>query len=153
MTNQEIKKEIIKRLLETNREGIKDTVKYLEESDFFSTGCHTHHMYNGGLARHSLETCEYALSNGSNLPVDSVIIASILHDTCSAHSYVARHIHRHGRRSVRVLKEICHLKLTKEEYEAILLHMHREASAMKTNALARLIYKADKVSASGRVRL
>ena len=153
MTNQEIKNEIIKRLFETNREGIEDTIKYLEESDYFSTGCHTHHIFSGGLARHSLETCNYALRNGSNLPADSIVLAAILHDTCSAHSYVARHIHRHGSRSVRILREICHLKLTKEEYEAILLHMHKEASAMKTNALARLIYRADKVSASGRVCL
>ena len=40
-----------------------------------------------------------------------------------------------------------------EEREAILLHMHPEAAAMLTNPLARLVCRADKLSAAGLVRV
>ena len=153
MDNQEIKAEITRRLLATGRQGIENTVRYLEESDFFSTGCHTHHRFRGGLARHSLETCQYALKHSHGLPADSIILAALLHDTCSSHTRAAAHIPRHGLRSVRILHELCNLELTPAEHDAILHHMHRNADVMRTNPLARLIFRADKISACGAVRL
>lgn len=151
MNTSEIKTKLLTRLQSTGREGITETIAYLKGSDFFSVGCHRHHRYAGGLARHSLEACDYALRNRGELPEDSVIIATLLHDVCTAHSSAARHIHGHGRRSVQILREICHLQLTQEEREAILLHMHPEAAAMLTNPLARLVCRADKLSAAGLV--
>jgi CTP:molybdopterin cytidylyltransferase MocA len=45
------------------------------------------------------------------------------------------------------------LNLTSDEREAILLHMHGDAPQMQTNSLARLVWKADKVSAAGKAKL
>lgn len=45
MTNQEIKQEILDLLGGIEREGIKETIDYLNDSDFFRTGCHSHHRY------------------------------------------------------------------------------------------------------------
>lgn len=153
MNTSEIQTQLLTRLQATGREGMNETIAYLKGSDYFSVGCHRHHRYAGGLARHSLEACDYALRNRGELPEDSVIIAALLHDVCTAHSSATRHIHGHGRRSIQILNEICHLKLTQEECEAILLHMHPEASAMRTNPLARLVCRADKLSAAGLVRV
>ena len=150
--NTEIQTELLRLLQSTGREGMTETIAYLKGSDYFSVGCHGHHKYAGGLALHSLEACDYALAKHGELPEDSVIIATLLHDICTAHSNAARHIHGHGCRSIQILREICHLKLTQEEREAILLHMHPEAAAMRTNPLARLVYRADKLSAAGLVR-
>lgn len=153
MNTTEIQTTLLHRLQSTGREGMTETIAYLTSSDFFSVGCHGHHRYAGGLARHSLEACDYALAKRGELPEDSVIIATLLHDICTAHSGAAQHIHGHGRRSIHILKEICHLKLTQEENEAILLHMHPGAAAMLTNPLARLVCRADKISAAGLVRV
>lgn len=153
MNTFEIQTELLRRLQSTGREGITETIAYLKSSNFFSAGCHRHHKYAGGLARHSLEACNYALANRGDLSEDSIIITTLLHDICTAYSRKARHITRHGLRSVRILKEICHLKLTKEESQAILLHMHEDAAAMRTNPLAHLVCQADKASAKGLVRL
>ena len=40
MTNQEIKQEILDLLGGIEREGIKETIDYLNDSDFFRTRCH-----------------------------------------------------------------------------------------------------------------
>ena len=152
MTNTEIKTEIIRRLRATGREGIEDTIAYLNESDFFSARCHRHHHYQGGLAKHSLEACNYALRHRREIPESSAVLASILHDICTAHHRNAHYIRGHGRRSVRILQEVCHLQLSQEECDAIRLHMHPEAAEMRTNRLARLVCRADKISAAGFVR-
>lgn len=123
MTNQEIKQEILNLLGGIEREGIKETIDYLNDSDLFRTGCHSHHRYFGGLARHSLEAYHYALSHIQGEPRESVILSSLLHDTCTSH----HGIRRHGSRSVKILERICHLRLTSDERDAILLHMHGDA--------------------------
>ena len=148
-----IKSEIIALLRETGREGINGTIDYLLQSDFFSRGCHSHHRWTGGLAQHSLEACRYALSHCGDLPRESVIIGTLLHDICTAHSALSYGIHGHGRRSVAVLGRVCQLRLTPSEREAILLHMHGDAPQMATNPLARIVFKADKVSAARKVSL
>lgn len=153
LSDEDVRQEIISLLSSTNREGVEETIQYLRHSNFFRASCHTHHKREGGLARHSLEACRWALEHAGAIPKDSVVIAALLHDTCSAYSSKARGIGGHGRRSVRILKEICHLGLTKEENEAIRLHMHREALHLSSNPLAALVWKADKTSAAGRVRL
>ena len=116
MTNIEIKTELTQILLQTGREGIENTIQYLNNCDFFSTGCHSHYSYYGGLAKHSLGTCQYALRHNIYcLPEDSVVIASLLHDICSSHSYAARDIHRPGSRSVMIFEQLCKLRLKQED--------------------------------------
>lgn len=153
MTKEQIKEEIISRLRSTGRPGIENVIGFLNGSDFFRAGCHSHHRYTGGLARHSLEACRYALANRGTLPEDSVVIGTLLHDLCTSHAPEASGIHGHGRRSVGILGRVCHFRLTDEEFEAIKLHMHRDAPEMDTNPLARLVNRSDHRSAGGRVRL
>ena len=153
MTRQQIKEEILGLLRGTGREGIEQTIGYILGSTYFTAHCHSHHRDEGGLARHSLEACRWALSRRGGIPADSVVIATLLHDLCTARSRRSAGIGGHGRRSVRILEDVCHLPLTGEEREAILLHMHKEALFLKGNPLARLVWLADKTSAAGRVPL
>lgn len=149
MSRNQIQDEIVSLLLGTGREGIRETVDYLLGSTYFKARCHHHHRYEGGLAQHSLEACKWALHHAHGIPAESVILGTLLHDTCTAWSPKARGIKGHGRRSVDILQRICHLSLTDAERDSILLHMHGSAPQMLTNPLARLVWKADKVSASG----
>ena len=145
MNGQQISDKIQALLLSTGRKGIDSTLSYPKESDFFRTGCHTHHKHPGGLAEHSLGTCMTALGRAGDLPRESVILASLLHDVCSTHSRRARGIRGHGRRSVDILEKVCGLELTAQEREAILLHMHYGAAP--GNRLADLVFRADKADA------
>lgn len=153
MTRQEIQNEIEALLRSTGRQDIEHVIDYMRTSDFYDRPCHSHHRFDGGLAQHSLETCRFALSRCGDLPRGSVIVASLLHDLCTSHSAAARGIRGHGRRSVGILGRVCRFHLDRAEYEAIKLHMHRNAKEMATNPLARLVWKADKVSAARLVHL
>lgn len=94
------KKEFIELLKTTNRQGIDDLVEELEYLGFFKAPASTkfHLNEDGGLVQHSLNVCKAALSMRKSmielddslleaLPKDSVIIASLLHDTCKADIY------------------------------------------------------------------
>ena len=94
------KKEFIEHLETTNRQGIDDLVEELEDLGFFKAPASTkfHLNEDGGLVQHSLNVCKAALSMRKSmielddslleaLPKDSVIIASLLHDTCKADIY------------------------------------------------------------------
>ena len=94
------KKEFIELLKTTNRQGIDDLVEELEDQGFFKAPASTkfHLNEDGGLVQHSLNVCKAALSMRKSmielddslleaLPKDSVIIASLLHDTCKADIY------------------------------------------------------------------
>lgn len=94
------KKEFIDLLKTTNRQGIDELVDELEDLGFFKAPASTkfHLNEDGGLVQHSLNVCKAALSMRNSilelddslleeLPIDSVIIASLLHDTCKADIY------------------------------------------------------------------
>lgn len=94
------KKEFIDLLKTTNRQGIDELVDELEDLGFFKAPASTkfHLNEDGGLVQHSLNVCKAALSMRKSmlelddslleeLPIDSVIIASLLHDTCKADIY------------------------------------------------------------------
>ena len=94
------KKEFIELLKTTNRQGIDDLVEELEDLGFFKAPASTkfHLNEDGGLVQHSLNVYKAALSMRKSmielddslleaLPKDSVIIASLLHDTCKADIY------------------------------------------------------------------
>lgn len=153
MTDEQTRQNILRLLRSTNREGIEGVIDYLCKSDFFRVRCHSHHHVAGGLAQHSLEACQFALSHSSGLSRDSVILGALLHDVCTSHHHDAMSIHGHGRRSVGILRDICGLRLTDEEAAAIKYHMHFRVPGVRPNRLVHLVWLADKASAAGRVHL
>ena len=179
MTNEELIKKI---LLETKREGIEKTIQFLDDNGFFLLPASLGHQNReaGGLACHSLSVYRFAMKLREEaiaadpameqlLPVDSVTIAALLHDTCKVFNYTAdvdggmtfRHSHRfpvgHGEKSVIALLRTG-LQLTDEEIMAIRWHMgkyelperdtsqeHKEYNiAMKRTPLCDLIQRSDK---------
>lgn len=97
MTNKE---EFIDLLRSTQREGIDDCIEELDYLGFFEAPASTKFHLNeeGGLLQHSLNVCKAALkvreamiemddSLREELPKDSVIITSLLHDACKADIY------------------------------------------------------------------
>ena len=94
------KGEFCQRLRSTNRDGVEKIITFLEDSGFFGAPASSrfHLNYEGGLVEHSLNVCDVAMDirevmvrKNANLeerlPVDSVVIASLLHDTCKADIY------------------------------------------------------------------
>ncbi len=87
-------------LLSTGRRGMDSVLSRLEEAGFFEAPASTRFHLNrkGGLLEHSLNVCDAAMSLRervvgvrpeleAQLPVESVIIATLLHDTCKADIY------------------------------------------------------------------
>ncbi|MCH5229503.1 MAG: HD domain-containing protein [Muribaculaceae bacterium] len=176
LTPQEIETNKIKfiRLLEsTEREGMKKVLEFLEESDFYKipSSLKRHHDWEGGLVQHCLGVYDRLKTTGENLPSDSVIITSLLHDICKAGKiynengeWKERHddeleIPGHGDRSVHILKNLG-LKLSPEEIKAIKWHMGgwkigerskediKEFFGTKNSDLWRLLHNADRYNAS-----
>lgn len=152
------KDRFIKLLRSTGREGVNEVIDELESLGFFEAPASTRFHLNceGGLLEHSLNVCDTALavrevmiakdeSLRDLLPKDSVIIASLLHDTCKADIYKRVMKKRknafgvwedvpgydvdysnfpmgHGEKSVIVLL-CCGLALTDDEMMAIRWHM------------------------------
>ena len=94
------KEEILELLRSTGREGIEDVIGDLEEWGFFTAPASAGHHLNieGGLARHSLNTCKAAMAVWESMKSlepslehevkrDSIIIASLLHDVCKCDIY------------------------------------------------------------------
>ncbi|MCR5152772.1 MAG: HD family phosphohydrolase [Prevotella sp.] len=94
------KAKFIELLRSTKRENIEHIIKVLEDLGFFTAPASTrfHLSHEGGLLEHSLNVCDMALELRElmirkkkdleqSLPLDSVIIASLLHDVCKADVY------------------------------------------------------------------
>lgn len=158
MENMNNKDRFIELLRSTGREGVNEVIDELESLGFFEAPASTRFHLNceGGLLKHSLNVCDTALavrevmiakdeSLRDLLPKDSVIIASLLHDTCKADIYKRVMKKRknafgvwedvpgydvdysnfpmgHGEKSVIVLL-CCGLALTDDEMMAIRWHM------------------------------
>ena len=97
MEDQQIfeKWEEFKRILKsTNREGIDEVIKWLDESDFKVAPASTqyHSSIKGGLLLHSLQVY-YHMYDFNNLiqffdiPNDTIAIVALLHDVCKVDSY------------------------------------------------------------------
>lgn len=97
MTNKERFIEILRK---TGRKGIENVISNLEQLGFFEAPASTvfHLNVKGGLLQHSLNVYDeavaitekqYELSETARekLPMDSVAIAALLHDTCKAEIY------------------------------------------------------------------
>ena len=107
-----MKEEFIALLKETGREGVDYVIEDLEDLGFFEAPASSafHLNRDGGLVEHSLNVCNVALKlresmvdmDGSlamELPKDSVIIASLLHDACKADIYkqvIKKHKNKYG---------------------------------------------------------
>ena len=86
--------EEIKELLRsTKREGIENLIDFLEKSDFAKAPASTryHGAYEGGLKDHSLKVYEILKEKVKNanfdVPEDTIIISSVLHDICKVNYY------------------------------------------------------------------
>lgn len=166
------KKEIVRLLNKTYREGMKNVLLYLEESGFYEapSSINRHHNWKGGLAEHRLGVYKIALGLNNELPHESLVIAGILHDICKASKLYydsdgnihRRHIHfkGHGRRSIKLLEK-CGLSLTEDERLAIRWHMgghhasdeeREEVNRARQNPLWKAIHKADQLDASGKYK-
>ena len=155
------KRDFCQRLRTTNRKGVEKIITFLEGSGFFTAPASTrfHLSYEGGLVEHSINVYDVAMDirdamvkKNANLeeqlPVDSVVIASLLHDTCKADIYrpvsrkwtkmanvfgyggkippyyvdYGRHPFGHGEKSVILLLQNG-LEMTEDEMLAIRWHM------------------------------
>ena len=81
-------------LLSTKRKGIIELIDWLDKSDFkvapASTKYHSNH--EGGLLEHSLNVYRESIRQKDlidlfKVPIDSIIIASLLHDICKTNYY------------------------------------------------------------------
>ena len=119
------KERILKLLYDTNREGMNYLVEYMDETRFFTTKCsRKHHLaVRGGLATHSLHVYDnFSHKNDKwnlNIPKDSVVIMSILHDICKLEDNEDKS--KHGSRSIEILGRF--IELTLEEKMVIKYHM------------------------------
>ena len=100
MNKESAKEEFVSLLKSTERAGIDDTLDSLEELGFFEAPASAGHHLNteGGLVQHSLNTCKAALAIWESMkaieptlekevPRESVIISSLLHDICKSDIY------------------------------------------------------------------
>ena len=135
-------------LLFTNRWGIDNLIKFLNDSDFFTAPASTrfHGAYEGGLLEHSLQVHEEICKLASLYPIEinasSLIIAALLHDVCKVNFYKSdtRNVKvngvweqvpvymindkmplGHGEKSVIILQN--YIKLSVDEIFAIRWHM------------------------------
>jgi len=83
------------------REGIKDLITWLENSDFFTSPASTefHGNYDGGLLDHTMNVLQFALYNFNYLIKqkpeleylkESVVICALFHDLCKVNTYVKK---------------------------------------------------------------
>lgn len=142
----DVRTRIIELLRSTKRNGIENVISLLENSNYFTVGCHSHHKYTGGMADHALQTYELAKKRRRRVQADSLIITTLLHDICDIN--VHREFKGHGWRSVALLTKHCGLELSTDEWNAIRYHMRRRDDRPVRTSLELAVYSADKDSAS-----
>ena len=136
------------------RPGIEELMKFIRKSDFYSAPASTryHGANEGGLLEHSLNVhrnLSQKLSEStlwkdtlSDVPEESIIIVSLLHDICKTYYYTTEMRNKkvngvweqvpfyavddkipygHGEKSVMMIEE--YIKLTPQERYAIRWHM------------------------------
>ena len=139
--------DFVELLRTTNRDGIEELIRYLqEETDFFTAPASTkyHGAFAGGLLMHSINVCaELRLDPNSKVyPTETLIIVALLHDICKANCYrtekrnvnenggwVEKQIYvfedelplGHGEKSLYLASKF--IKLSDEEAAAIRWHM------------------------------
>lgn len=87
------KEEFIYLLRSTKRQGIEKLIEYLEGTDFYRAPASAkyHSNYPGGLVEHCLNVYKILKEKvkfyNLNVPEDSIIISSLLHDLCKINNY------------------------------------------------------------------
>lgn len=164
-------------LRSTQRPNIEKLIEFIEGLGYFiAPGSMNHHRYKGGLLSHSLETYDEAIKLRSQkiaqgidpklMPIESVIIASLMHDLCKAdelrydgknrwvYSIISKY-EGHSQKSVSQLEKAGFV-LTDEEKSAILWHMGGKRlkgdrwTFFSEHPLVDIIYWADKYSIKNR---
>lgn len=170
LSNKQIdinRREILRLLISTQRDGIESVIDYLYSSGFFivPSSLKRHHCWKGGLAQHSLNVCNIALSFGKELHRSSIVLCALLHDICKASQlyyddkgnlhHRNTYIQGHGIRSVKLL-EMLNLTLSNDERRAIRWHMGgyyasedeiADLEMAKKSKLWEIIHKADLLDA------
>ena len=171
-TLEQKKEECLELLRSTERENIESLIDHITEMGYFiAPASYKHHRFEGGLLSHSLEVYHKAMQlreekiqvgfPPESMPVESVVIAALMHDLCKADIlrynpvkrcvYAVKKGHGHGERSVRKVEE-SGFRLTEDEKNAILWHMggrHRCPDWMQRrkffheNPLSSIINRAD----------
>ena len=154
----QLKEQFQQTLLSTNRDGMENVIRHLERLGFFDAPASTKYHLNvkGGLMQHSWNVYQTAVmlreqmirmkpELEQKLPIESIIIASLLHDACKSNIYKETLVNRkndqgiwekvpgydvdysslplgHGEKSVIMLLALGR-KLTKDEMLAIIWHM------------------------------
>ena len=140
--------DFVELLRTTNRDGIEELIRYLqEETDFFTAPASTkyHGAFESGLLMHSINVCaELNLDPNSKVyPPETTIIVALLHDICKANFYAVEMRNRkndqgrweqypfyvvddklpygHGEKSVYIISGF--MRLSREEAMAIRWHM------------------------------
>lgn len=143
---EEKKDECLTLLRSTSRPDIERLIAHITQMGYFEApGSIKHHRFRGGLLSHSLETYHKALLyreskikegfSPDSMPLDSLIIAALMHDLCKADVlrynpelrkvYVVKSVRGHGSRSVRLVGYSGFI-LKPLETDAILWHMGGE---------------------------
>lgn len=99
-SNRELFKELLQSVERLSEEDINYLMEDLDNAGFFKmpASCRKHGSHEGGLVMHSINVCNIAKMLREQtilmrpdlekaLPLDSVIIASLLHDVCKADIY------------------------------------------------------------------
>jgi hypothetical protein len=131
-----MKEKCIELLKSTNREGIDELISWLESSGFFQSPASTkyHGCFSGGLLKHSMNVYDLLVNFNDqiklNIPQDSMIIASLLHDVCKVGAYLGsskpyqwnkKHPKGHAVLSIGIIKKF--IQLTDLEEKMIQYHM------------------------------
>ena len=163
----------------TQRPNVEELIEFITRLGYFiAPGSMKHHRYKGGLVSHSLETYHEAMNlrlrkiekrvDPNLMPIDSVVIASLMHDLCKADElrFDARHrrvysiiskFEGHSQKSVSQVEK-AGFGLTDEEKSAILWHMGGKRfkddrrTFFSKHPLAEIIFYADKNSIRNRHR-
>lgn len=161
------RREILRLLISTQRDGIESVIDYLYSSGFFivPSSRKRHHCWEGGLAQHSLSVCNIALSLDTELPRSSIVLCALLHDICKATQlyyddngelhHRKTYIKGHRKRLIKLLKML-KLGLNDDEQRAIRWHMGGHYASeeeivdlekAKKSRLWEIIHKADVMDA------
>lgn len=150
-----LSEQFVKLLRFTEREGIEDLIRYMqEETDFFTAPASTkyHGAFEGGLLQHSMNVLDCLDDEPikSGYDYKSTIIVALLHDLCKANCYgketknvkengswVQKEVYTyqddlplgHGEKSLYIISKF--IKLTDEEAAAIRWHMGGFDSAFR----------------------
>ena len=168
------KERILALLRATKRKNIRPLTNWLYDGcQFFEApaSVNKHNVFRGGLAKHSLDVYNAAmeLNKSYNLPEDSIVICSLLHDICKHDQYyidaqgkprskkkMDAHLD-HGFRSKEIIKSF-DIPLSHDEEMAIWWHMGqyenskddypKEYAESMNIPLVKLINQADGIAAA-----